>query len=353
LGLHFQDTTIIAVGAVVAAVVALLVYDNWAVVEGYVRRRPIVTLVVLGLAALLGLVAVERLGLFDQLGTLALWASSNAKRYQFYLVAFRDDLPLLWPLLPVASALALARPAQRRLAIFCIVAIVCGLLVHSVAAQKSVRYVYYLVPLLCVLWALGFANLMAIVAERTLPSGTREVHRIGLAAWALLAAAFLLSQEGARALNLLAARDGNSDERPYADEPDWTPLLAELGPRARAADFVVTSNSMKALYYLGRYDYELNATIVPETDTREEFGLDRRTGRRAIGTAESIGRVLSGPGDGLVVIEASKIGRPSGVNREAFAVIESRCAELRLPAGASVRAWWCVAPRTERDAQLP
>jgi hypothetical protein len=100
---------------------------------------------------------------------------------------------------------------------------------------------------------------------------------------------------------------------------------------------------MKAIYYLGRYDFELNATIVPETDERSEFGRDRRTGRQAIGTAESIKQVLGRPGKTLVVIEASKIGRSSGVSTEAFSVIESRCEELSLPEGRGVRAWSCVA----------
>ena len=100
---------------------------------------------------------------------------------------------------------------------------------------------------------------------------------------------------------------------------------------------------MKALYYLGRYDYELNATIVPETETRAEFGRDRRTGRQAIGTADSIRKVLTRPGETLVVIETSKIGRSSGVNEQAYEVIQSHCEELALPGDDRVRAWWCAA----------
>jgi hypothetical protein len=347
LGWHFQDTTIIAIGAVAVSMLALLILDHWTYVKQLVLRRPILVLCSLGLVAIVGLAAVWYVGLLDQLGSTALWAAGNAQRFQFYLVAFRNDLPLLWPLLPAAAAIAVMRPEQRRLAVFCIVAIVAALFVHSVAAQKSMRYVYYLVPLMCVVWAVALSSLITHAADReALSVGKPPVRSpmfVGVVSWALLAAAFLLSQEGARALNLVAGRDASPFGRPFASEPDWASLVSELEPRAREADFVVTSNSMKAIYYLGRYDFELNATIVPETEGRSEFGRDRRTGRQAIGTATSIQRVLQQPGKTLVVIEASKIGRSSGVTADAYAVIESRCDGLSLPEDSGVRAWWCVA----------
>jgi hypothetical protein len=347
LALHFQDTTIIAIGAAVVAMLALLLLDHWTYVKDHVLRRPVVVVCALGLIAIAGLAAVWYAGLLDQLGSTALWAAGNARRFQFYAVGFRNDLPLLWPLLLVASAIALMRPDQRRLAVFCTVAIVAALVVHSVAAQKSMRYVYYLVPLMCVLWAIALSGVMTYAADRQARSSGEPQGRapvlVGVTSWALLAAAFLLSQEGARALNLVAGRDSSPFGRPFASEPDWTPLVPVLEPHAREADFVVTSNSMKAIYYLGRYDFELNATIVPETESRSEFGRDRRTGRQAIGTTESIRQVLGRPGKTLVVIEASKIGRSSGVSTEAFSVIESHCEELSLPEGSGVRAWSCVA----------
>lgn len=344
-GWHFQPTTIIAFGAAVAAMLALLVMDHWTEVKSLIVRRPVVTLGALGLGSAVSLAAVGYFGLLDLLGSSALWAAGDAKRYQFYLVALRNELPLLWPLLPLAVTLAVVHPASRRLGIYCSVVAVSVLVVHSVAAQKSMRYAYYVTPLLCILWAIGIANLLALAANHRSLARGHASGRVPTIAWAVLAAAGVLSQEGARALNLLSGRDSPAAKRPFAEEPDWTPLLAELKPRARAAARVVTSNSMKAMYYLGRYDYELNASSVLETETGTEFGRDFRTGRKAIGTAESIGQVLSRPGTSLVVIEASKIGRPNGVTSEAFAVIDSRCSELSLPAGSGVRVWWCDSPR--------
>ena len=209
LGWHFQDTTIIAVGAVILAALALLALDFRDQVRQLILRRPILILSTLVLGAAAALAAVQFSGLLYQMGKSALWAAGNAHRYQYYLVEFRDQLPLLWPLLPVAVAIGVLQPANRRLAVFCTVVVASALLVHSLAAQKSLRYVYYLVPLMCVLWAIGLANVVALVAERSASPGSRRARRSTLAAITLLAAAFLLSQEGARALNLLAGRDAN------------------------------------------------------------------------------------------------------------------------------------------------
>jgi hypothetical protein len=341
LGLHFQSTTIIAVGAVVMALLALVVMDRWSLVRSLLMRRPFGAFVTLCFGAGAALFAVWQLGLLDEVGSSTLWAARDAKRYHYYLVEFRDDLPLLWPLLPAAAFLAVVSPVQRRLGVFCVVALGSALMVHSVAAQKSMRYVYYLVPLMCIVWAIAFSVLATSTFRGGLGSSSRSGPRASWVVVILAMAAILLSQEGARAGNLLVGRVSNLANQPFSDEPDWTSLVAELAPRAQLADRVVTSNSMKALYYLGRYDYELNATIVPETEDGAEFGRDERTGRQAIGTADSIRQVLAEPGTTLVVIEASKIGRTSGVTKEAYSTVMQMCENLTLPAATGVRAWWC------------
>lgn len=349
LGWHFQETTIIAAGALATAMLSLIALDYWTAVAAFARRRPLLVLFVLVSVAVLGVAVTEYVGLLDQLGTTALWAAQNASRPHYYLAKFRNELPLLWPLLPAAAVIAVLQPASRRLAVYCLVVVSFGLLLHSIAAQKVMRYVYYLVPLMCVVWASALANLMNSALEcggkaRT-PANTQHSSSVG---WALVVAALLLSQEGGRSFKLLMGDVADLETRPFGREPNWMPLVAQLGPLARKANQVVTSNSMKALYYFGRYDYELNATIVPETETGADFGRDERTGRQAIGTAESVREVLDRRATTLVVIESSKIGRTSGVTSEAYAVIESHCSELNLPHSSGVRAWWCNAPPAPR-----
>ena len=119
------------------------------------------------------------------------------------------------------------------------------------------------------------------------------------------------------------------------------PRLRRLQPLLSSANRVVTSNAMKALYYFGRYDYDLNATIVPETRSGEEFGLDERTGRHAISTARSTAQVLDMPGTTIVVLEEMRLGNPVGVPADTVETIAARCSVVVVPPAAGLRAWSC------------
>jgi hypothetical protein len=81
---------------------------------------------------------------------------------------------------------------------------------------------------------------------------------------------------------------------------------------------------------------------VAETETLAEFGRDARTGRHAIGTADSVADVLARPGTSLVVLEEEKIGKSTGVSSEALATIERRCEAITLPKDPGLRVWSCV-----------
>jgi hypothetical protein len=98
---------------------------------------------------------------------------------------------------------------------------------------------------------------------------------------------------------------------------------------------------MKSLYYLGRYDYELNASIVAETDTGADFGTDERTGRKAIGSAAAVSQVLGQPGTSLVVIEDEVLNRETGVSRAAAEALVPLCTKVALRPGAGLSVWQC------------
>ena len=333
LGWHFQETTVIALGAILVAFAAALIERHWQAVRSFVLRRPAVLASAAALAFGGAMTVLWAAGLLHTFSTTALWAARDASRFQFYLIGLRDELPLLWPLLPAAAVLALASAERRTLALFATVIVAAALLVHSIAAQKTMRYVYYVVPWMCVLWGLALAQLAGFARRR----GTVVV----LATTVAIVGGLLLSREGARALNLAAGRTSAVDSRPFRDEPDWTPAVRALAPHIAAADRIITSNSMKALYYFGRYDLELNATIVAETDTRAEFGLDERTGRRVIGLAASLRTALDREDRTLVLVEQSKLGRESGVSAAAVAVLDRRCTRLDTVPTANPLAWWC------------
>jgi hypothetical protein len=335
LGWHLQSTTAIAAGGLMAGVAALVILDHWPLVREILRRYPwqvgIAIVVVFGG----GLAAIHKLGLLDQMGEVPLWASWAADMPHFYIKQLAEGMPLLWPLFPIALIVAVL--THRRVAVFCAVVFLSALFVHSIAAAKSFRYIYYLFPFFAAIWGCAIAG-----ANHYLQGYLRSAWAVPVLAALTLA----VSLEGQRTAKLIVGRATPVEALSYAVEAEWSPAMPLLKPLAASADRVVTSNAMKSLYYLGRYDYELNTSIVVETEAAEEFGRDPRTGRQAIGAPASVTKVLDMPGSTLVVLEAEKLNSPHGVTSEALAVVNARCSSLDVPPQAELRAWLCKESKT-------
>lgn len=340
LAWHLQTTTLIAVLALVAAVGAVLLTRHWNSVADFCLARPAPLLLIAcaGLAA--AAFAVVRLHLLAPLSEVPLWAAWAANDPLYYAKSFAEALPLLWPLLPLAAIVALR--THRALALFALVALLVTLAVHSIAAAKSMRYLFYAIPWCCVLWACALDGSLQAWRQRGETFTFARGHL--LVPLMLVVSAVCLSTEGQRLARLVLGRAKPAEVLSYASEPDWSPLVETLRPLAQSADAIVTSNAMKAIYFLGRYDYELNASIVLETDTKEEFGRDERTGGRAISSAASMARVISGSADTLVVLENRKLDSPVGVPGPALAQIQASCAIIALPANLGLSAWRCMRP---------
>lgn len=340
LAWHLQDSTLIGVGALACGVAAVLIFDRWNDVFAFVRRYPLRIGVALAALLIVGLVGVAQVGLLEKMGEAPLWNEWAAGRPHYYFMALAGQLPLLWPLFPVAVVLAVS--VCPRLAIFSAAVLVAGLAVHSIAAAKSLRYIYYLLPFFCIVWGCALSAIFAWVRRAWVRSGETTGRGTGYLAMVLAILVLAGSSEGQGAAKLIA---GKVDLRAFGfdafSEPDWIPVLSTLRPLSDGSERVVTSNAMKALYYLGQYNYELNASIVPETETGEEFGRDIRTGGLAISTAGSIDEVLAKPGRTLVVLEDKKIANKVGVTQGAVDVITARCTPIALTADVKIHAWSC------------
>jgi hypothetical protein len=337
LAVRLQVTTLIALGAIVGGVGAVLLLDHRHAVAGLVRRHPIGVGVGILLVLAGGGFLLSHLGMLTMFRSAPLWVTYAADRPHYYLVILARATPLLWPIFPAAAVVAFAW--ERRLTVFFVTAFALALLTHSAAAAKSMRYIYYALPFMAVVFGMALSGLYAFAGRVRPPAFVGGTA----APWMLLLVGLVaaLSQEGQNAARRVV---GSGANRNYGGETDWISAVPVLQPLVTTADRVVTSNSMKALYYFGRYDYELNASIVLETATRAEFGLDERTGRQAIGTAESVRKVLDMPGRALIVLEEEKIIDSTGVSPAALETIVARCAEVSVPPAAGIRAWSCPAP---------
>lgn len=334
VGFLLQITTVIALAAIGLGVVAGCVAEHRARVLPALRRHAVPLAVGCVVATVLGLLLLHALGLLAHFRAAPLWAAGNANRLTVYTTALMEASPFLWPLVPVATVALCVR--SPRLGITLAVAAGVVFFAHSLAAAKAARYVYYALPWLCVLLGGGAAAAAALLRSR------RERAIAAL----LVAVTLLLTQESWRTLRLAAGADGFARVLSYGDEADWSPALPALRAALLAGDTIVASNSMKALWYLGRYDYELNASIVLETGSRQEFGRDPRTGRPVVSQPASLEKILREHARVLVVAERKKLGREVGVPAATVALLTGACAPLALPPAAGLTAWSCPATAT-------
>ncbi len=340
LAMHFQVTTLIALAAVAAAVSSVLLLDHWKIAMRFFGRHPGWIAASAVVAIVCGSLALSGFGVVDEFRKAPLWASPSANRPQYYLLEMARDTPLLWPMFPVAVLIALFF-GNRRLTSFCVVVFLFALSMHSIAAAKTMRYVYYALPFLCVVWGCALSGLYAVLTRVEMRSAELSSRKVASLALLVAAAVLALSQEGQLVARIVVGKLTTDPKAYYDGETDWSPAVPTLQPLLSSANRVVTSNAMKALYYFGRYDYDLNATIVPETQSREEFGLDERTGRHAISTAQSTAQVLGMPGTTLVILEEMRLGNPVGVPADTVETIATRCSVVAVPPAAGLKAWSC------------
>lgn len=340
VALHLQDTTYIAMAGIASGAGVLIVLQNWSRLRGLLLARPLAWIVGLIVVMAIGLLVAQQLGFFERLRQAPLWAANSAGRPLFYLSESAARMPLLWPLLPVAIICAFWR--DRRFAVFATTLLVVALAIHSIAAAKAMRYVYYVFPFCALIWGIGLAS--AIESASAAIARLLPAQRVSWAApLALLVAGCvaLNSTEGQLTARAAIGRAKPIEVLRYAVEAEWAPAVPTLQPLLQGSRTFITSNAMKAIHYLGDYDYELNRSIVLETDTAEDFGRDKRTGRRAIGSVEAVAQVLDQPGSALIVLENEKLHDPTGIPADALALIERRCVPVAVPVSTQISVWTC------------
>ena len=339
VAVHLQITTVVAIGATLTGLAAALLVDTRLRVAAIIRARPLLfsTLLVATFAVLALL--EWKVHLIAHATEVPLWAEDRAGRPFFYVQQLAVDLPLFWPLFPLAALAAVS--VSARFGAFCIVVALSALVVHSIAAAKEMRYVYYAMPFICAVLGCGIAVTVRLMT-RWLSGAAPQLDKSALPlALGILAVSFLFSQEGQRTLRFIVKSNAAQGMTMYATESNWSLALPILRPLADTADIVIVSAGVKGLYYLARYDFELNSSVVMESESGEEFGRDPRTGREVIGTRDSLAAVLAKAGTKLVVIDQSRLGRETGVVPAAVTLIEAQCHPLVLPQESRVFAWTC------------
>ena len=339
VAVHLQITTVVAIGATLTGLGVVSIVDRRLRVAAIIRARPLLFSTLL-IATLAVLALLEwKVHLISYATEAPLWAEDRASRPLFYVQQLAVDLPLFWPLFPLAAVAAIS--VSARFGVFCIVLALSALVVHSIAAAREMRYVYYTMPFVCALLGCGVAVAVKVMT-RWLSGALPQLDKAALPlALGILAVSVSFSQEGQRTLRFIAKSNAAQSITMYATESNWALALPILQPLADTADLVIVSAGVKGLYYFGRYDFELNSSVVMESESGKEFGRDPRTGREVIGTRDSLAAVLARAGTKLVVIDQNRLGRETAVVPAAVTLIEAQCHPLVLPQESRVFAWTC------------
>lgn len=315
---HLHALTQLGLLAVVVAT-AIVISPN--VLTWLRDQRPWLLFVIAALtvaATVLGLSLIDVPGKFEALRSGPGWAEGHEDLFLHYYRWLRLWYPLLWPTIGVLAILAIFR--WPKISVYCFTVFSVAFLVLSVAGAKTPRYILFALPFLFIPVAGGVVTILQL-AYRFLSVQLSQITGLPVTDVLLrmvtpvliITAAIpaLVNQPVLReAIRMVSDPDYTGEFRRFMRLPDWSEAAPDL--RALVADYpvVVTCSGVKAAYYLGDFSFDLNHSVMLETDSGDEFGLDTRTGRRVVSSPESIRRITQACGRVLVLVEEGHMQEP-------------------------------------------
>ncbi|HEX2525888.1 MAG TPA: glycosyltransferase family 39 protein [Geminicoccus sp.] len=360
----FQVTTLIGVAGLGLWAV-LYLFGPWFLRKDVPAGRKI-GLIVAGLLLLvLALVVAQATGKLDvalrMYRATPQWSAENAGNVVYYHTWFLLFYPTLWTLLPVLLAVALV--AAPRPTFFAAVLFGLGIALHSFAGNKSMRYVFYVLPFLYIIWGIALAALIRRVVSFTRAHAGIAFARLapgrsaGTAAtiFLVLAVLWVVGANAAfvRTVTLLA----DITVPPAQPAPRWAEVLPILRPDLEKADVVLTSNELDSLYFLGRYDILISRSRMGEVRTqgrgKEEFTLDIRTERPVVATPDAVDKIIDCFPTGLLVTPTFRWRNQPMIDDSVADLVVRRMEPIDLPDGSRIKAFrWSHPPTGRQDCPV-
>lgn len=348
LALHLQLTTVVGLLGLLVWL-GLVVGLPWLVTRFAASGGGGRALIVAGLlagAVAAGLVLGSDTGerLLSRLRSVPPWAAALKDAFWYYHAGLSAQYGSLWPLTPLAVLIGLA--TRPRPTLFCLLVFTPALIVHSIGAMKSMRYVYYVLPFLFVLWGIALEAVGRRLVGLVRQTGEAAAAGLGLQLrpWftgRVLPAGLLLFVLASNAAFVESAGMMFRLERfmPVQTLPRWELAQPALEPWLEEADVVVSGSELDSLFYLGRHDVLLSRTRSAEIRDYEEFALDPRTGRPVISTAASLELLMACHADGLIVTPSRFWRAAAHIGDPLANLIVTRARALELPPDAHVTAF--------------
>ncbi|MFT3965868.1 MAG: glycosyltransferase family 39 protein [Sphingobium sp.] len=331
VAMHLQPVTVIA--AIGLALWLLLgnLHLAW--------QAPVRTLALGGgaLLAIVVLLQVPAVGdLLARFGRAERWAMATQDAPLYYLAEYLHQIPLLALLFPVAAWLACRR--YGRTGTLGVIMVVVPLLLHSFAGMKAWRYAYYTYPFLCWTWGLA----IGAVTERMRGGSALVPTLAGLGAMIVLTGSAPAYRQTVRILS-----DTRSDAltAPVPDG-DWDKAAPALRALAAGGRTLVTSDDLRTLATIGRFDLFISHSRLGELEPPRDFTKDFRTGRPLVDTGAGMQAVIDCTPSGLIIISNKQWRTPMGVRPDVADLIERRLQpDARAPAGFRIYGWRHQPPR--------
>ena len=318
-------------------------------------------------AAVVALVAAYAIGsgiagrLFEVYRWAPLWSAPNKDNFLYYHLLFVEQYPALWAAFPLAALIAMVR--HRNIGLFCLCLFGAIFVIHSFGGSKQERYLYYGMPFFFAIWGVVLASVATQVRDlaRQAMGGVFEAEKlrglrapVALACFVTAVVFFLGSNPAYKTTFDLLRSWPRIHSQPSAA---WAQARDRLEPYLEDGAVLLTTNDIHAIFYFGDYDFQVSRLAVTETATKQEFGIDPRTGRPAISTPESLRLILACYPSGLFVgNEFQWRHTRSGISPETAEVLEAETRPISLPEQWEMRvfAWERPeAPRPSECATLP
>lgn len=283
IALHLQTTTVIGLAGIVlwAGYVQSkrLSVRQWAIAGGMLAATTI--------TPLHSNYLTNMLHLFNYAD---MWAESERNNFRYYHWQILGHYPTLWTLFP--ALLIVAFKANRRLIAMCSVVFATALILHSAAAWKQERYLFYVMPFFFAICGVCIAWLIKRAPNNLVAAGVFCFAALGNPAFSETYRMLMPEPPGATATN-----------RPYRGEEDWSAVTPQLKQSIDKGTTIISSSDLKALYYLGNVDYVLLHNYRrSSTGEIPEFGILREVNRPVISTPRSLAMVVNRATNGIVVV---------------------------------------------------
>ena len=248
-------------------------------------------------------------------GHVGLWAESQAGNLRYYHYHLLSHYPVLWAAFPVIVLLALRRHPGLSSLWVTILGLV--LVVHSLAAWKADRYIFYALPFFFALVGMVVGALLRRIHQEfrdeihhrfslTTPSRTATAGAGVVLAFCLFFAAWANPAFPYSARMILGTDASWHFPVMYRGEADWRATGEALGETLEQAEVVITSTEQKARYFLGRGEVILSRNYLGEDGSgtpNPQFHRNDKTDVPVISEWESLEGIVACHRTGLVLVE--------------------------------------------------